>query len=88
VAPVYTDVTAFITSMGFSDSRKQILLAVVRADGNVLAHTEGGFNATQAHALMAVLINGPRGQLPLARGSSFAEQGTLHDLGWDQLRLR
>jgi hypothetical protein len=58
VAPVYTDVTAFITQMGFSESRQQVLLAVVQPDGKVLLRAEGAFEATQAQALLAVLNNG------------------------------
>ncbi len=58
VAPLYIDVSAFITTMGFADSRKEILLAVVQPDGTVLARAQGGFNAAQAEALLAVLKGG------------------------------
>jgi hypothetical protein len=55
VAPVYTDVSGFIAAMGFPDSRKQVLLAVVQPDGCVPARAEGNFNPAQAEALLMAL---------------------------------
>jgi hypothetical protein len=55
VAPVYIDVSGFIAAMGFADSRKQVLLAVVQPDGTVLARAEGSYSPAQAEALLLVL---------------------------------
>jgi hypothetical protein len=55
VIPVYTDVSAFITAMGFADSKTKVLLAVVGRDGAVLARAEGAFDADKAKALMAAM---------------------------------
>jgi hypothetical protein len=55
VIPVYTGVSAFITSMGFADTPRNVLVAVVQRDGTVLARAEGPYDAARAQALLALL---------------------------------
>lgn len=55
VIPVYVDVSAFITAMGFADDRSAVLAAVVDRKGKVLAMTRGDYSMAQAQALLAAL---------------------------------
>jgi hypothetical protein len=55
VIPVYVDVSAFITAMGFADDRSAVLAAVVDRQGNVLAMTQGDYSAAQAQMLLVAL---------------------------------
>jgi hypothetical protein len=55
VIPVYVDVSAFITAMGFADDRSAVLAAVVDRQGKVLAMAQGDYAAAQAQALLAAL---------------------------------
>jgi hypothetical protein len=55
VIPVYVNVSAFITEMGFADDRSAVLAAVVDREGKVLAMTRGDYSDAQAQALLDAL---------------------------------
>jgi hypothetical protein len=53
--PVYTDVSAFITGLGFADDVKLVKLAVVARNGDALASAQGSYDAASAAALLKAL---------------------------------
>jgi hypothetical protein len=55
VVPVYVDVSAFITAMGFADDTARVLVAVVDRNGKVWATAQGDHAAADAQGLLAAL---------------------------------
>jgi hypothetical protein len=85
--PVYTDVSAFITGLGFADDVKLVKLAVVTRNGEVLDSAQGSYDAGSAATLLKALSEAPTStpakyrRTPPSRPDTFAG-------GFDDLRER
>ncbi len=55
VIPVYTNVQALLSGMGLQESRKTVVLAVVKRNGDVVARAEGEYDAGVAQTLSQAL---------------------------------
>ncbi len=61
VMPIYTDISSFMTSMGYPDVRSEQIVAVVDRSGAVLATARGDYDLASAQRLLEALnIEAPK----------------------------